>query len=131
MILQWLTRFDKTNDISWNFSGITLGFSEVLKYFVDFQFCLLYFQKMTAKFWFLSNRFKISKFRIFWWQTNVNITVTYWKEDSVWYEWLVYNSFLFLNPQNKKFIKIKLCLSVNGNAQQVWQFDSLTVRTFL
>ncbi len=60
----------------------------------------------------------------------VNITVTYWKEDSVWYEWLVYNSFLFLHPQNQKFIKVKLCLSVNGNVQQVWQFDSLTVWQF-
>ncbi len=28
-------RFHETNDISRNFSGITLGFREVLKYFVD------------------------------------------------------------------------------------------------
>jgi hypothetical protein len=29
-------RFHKTNDISQNFSGITLGFHEIVKYFVDF-----------------------------------------------------------------------------------------------
>ncbi len=45
-------RFHETNDISRNFSGITLGFREVLKYFVDFQFCFRYFQKMTPKFQF-------------------------------------------------------------------------------
>jgi hypothetical protein len=37
-ILQQLMRFHETNDFSGNFSGITLGFHEVAKYFVDFQF---------------------------------------------------------------------------------------------
>ncbi len=46
-------RFDKTNDISQNFSGITLGFHEVSKYFVDFHFRFWYFRKMTTKFQFL------------------------------------------------------------------------------
>jgi len=59
------TRFHKTNDISWNFSGITLAFHEIAEYFVDFQFCYGYFQKMTAKFQFLSIKFKIWKFRTF------------------------------------------------------------------
>ncbi len=43
-------RFHKTNDISQNFSSITLGFCEVAKYFVDFRFRFRYFQKMTPKF---------------------------------------------------------------------------------
>jgi hypothetical protein len=67
VILQ-LMRFYKTNDISRNFSGTTLGFHEVSKYFVDFQFHYWYFQKMTAKFWFLLNWFKISKFCTFRWR---------------------------------------------------------------
>jgi len=61
-------RIHKTNDISQNFSVITLGFHEISKYFVDFQFCFQYFQNMTAKFQFLSNRFKISKFHTFQWR---------------------------------------------------------------
>jgi hypothetical protein len=65
VILQYLKRFDETNDISQNFSGIILVFCEVLKYFVDFRFGFWYFQKMTAKFQFLSNRFEISKFCTF------------------------------------------------------------------
>ncbi len=68
MILQQLMRFHETNHISQNFSGITLDFCEVSKYFADFRFCFWYFLKMTAKFWFLSNRFKISKFHTFQWQ---------------------------------------------------------------
>jgi hypothetical protein len=51
-------RFHATNDISQNFSGTTLGFREVLKYCVDFQFCFWYFQKMTPKFQFHSYRFE-------------------------------------------------------------------------
>ncbi len=62
-------RFHKTNDISWNFSGITLGFHKISKYFVDFQFRFKYFQKMTAKFQLLLNRFEISNFCTFWWRT--------------------------------------------------------------
>jgi hypothetical protein len=42
-------RFHKTNHISQNFSGITLGFHKITKYFVDFQFLFQYFQKITAK----------------------------------------------------------------------------------
>ncbi len=61
-------RFYKTNDISQNFSGITLGFYEVSKYFVYFQFHYWYCQKMTVKFWFLLNWFKISKFCTFRWR---------------------------------------------------------------
>jgi hypothetical protein len=45
-------RFHETNDISQNFSGITLGFHEAVKYFVDFHFHFWYFQKMTANFLF-------------------------------------------------------------------------------
>jgi hypothetical protein len=62
-------RFHKTNDISQNFSGITLGYCEVLNYFVDFQFRFRYFQKMTPKFWFCLYRFKILKFWTWrWWK---------------------------------------------------------------
>jgi hypothetical protein len=61
-------RFHKTNDISQNFSGITLGFCEVAKYFVDVWFLFRYFQKMAAKFWFHSNIFEILKFRTWRWQ---------------------------------------------------------------
>jgi hypothetical protein len=50
----------ETNNISQNCSSITLGFREVAKYFGDFLFCFQYFQKMTAKFQFHLNRFKIS-----------------------------------------------------------------------
>ncbi len=64
-ILHELMRFHKANDISQNFIGITLDFHEIAKYFVDFWFRFWYLQKMTAKFWFLSNRFEISKFRNF------------------------------------------------------------------
>jgi hypothetical protein len=45
-----------------------LGFQEVSKYFVDFQFCLWYFRKMTPKFWFHLHRFEISKFQTWQWQ---------------------------------------------------------------
>ena len=62
------TIVNNTNDISQNFSGITLDCHEIAYYFVDFQFCSQYFQKMTAKFWFLSNWFKISKFRTWRWR---------------------------------------------------------------
>ncbi len=65
-ILQQLTRFHKTNEISQNFSGITTDFCEIAKSFVDFRF--RYLRKMTAKFQFLLNRIKISKFRSFQWQ---------------------------------------------------------------
>jgi hypothetical protein len=58
----------ETNDISQNFSGITLGLCEILKYFVDFRFRFKYLRKMTAKFWLLSNSFEISKFRTFRWR---------------------------------------------------------------
>ena len=65
IILQLLMRFHKTNNISQNFSGVTLGFREVSKYFVDFW----YFRKMTPKFQFLLNRFEIYKFCTFqWWK---------------------------------------------------------------
>jgi hypothetical protein len=67
-ILQYLARFHETNDISQNFSGITIGFWKDSKYFVDFWFRFWYFRKMIAKFWFLSIRFEISKFRTFRWQ---------------------------------------------------------------
>ncbi len=84
MILQQLMRFHKTNDISWNFSGITLGFHEVLNYFLDIWFCFRYFQKMTSKLQFLLNWFKISKFRTFQWQKliKVNIADTYRENDN-------------------------------------------------
>jgi hypothetical protein len=41
--------------------------------------CFWCFQKLTAKFWFHSNRFKISKFQTCWWCNlkKVNIAVTY------------------------------------------------------
>jgi len=70
-------RFHKTNNISQNFSGITFDFREILKYFVDF--CLQFFQKMTAKFQFLLNRFEISKFSDFLMAKvkKVNIAITY------------------------------------------------------
>ncbi len=68
VILQLLMRFHETYDISQNFSGITLGFCEILKYFVDFWFCFKYLQKMTAKFRLLLNSFKISKFCTFGWR---------------------------------------------------------------
>ncbi len=56
-------RFHKTNYILQNFSGITLNFCEIEKYFVDIRFHFWYFQNMTAKFQFLLNRFEISKLR--------------------------------------------------------------------
>jgi hypothetical protein len=59
--------FHKTNDISLKFSGMTLCFYEVLKYFVDFHFCFQYYQKMTLKFQFHSYRFEILKFRTWQW----------------------------------------------------------------
>ncbi len=62
VILQKLIRFHETNDISQNFSSITVGFREISKYFVDFWFRFQYFQKMTPKFWFRSYRLKILKF---------------------------------------------------------------------
>jgi hypothetical protein len=70
-ILQWdlLMRFHKTNNISWNFSSITLCFCKVAKYFVDFWFHFRYFWKMTEKFWFYLKRYEISKFRTWqWWK---------------------------------------------------------------
>jgi hypothetical protein len=48
-------RFQKSKDISHNFSSIILGFCSVAMYFVNFQ----YFRKMTVKFQFHSNIFKI------------------------------------------------------------------------
>ncbi len=66
--------FHETNNISWNFTDTTLGFCEVAKYFVDFQFCFRYFQKMTAKFWFRLNRSEISKFQTWqWWKLKKSI----------------------------------------------------------
>jgi hypothetical protein len=61
-------RFHKTNNISQNFSCVSIVFHEVSKSFVGFQFCFWYFRKMTAKFRFLLNRFEITKFRTFRWQ---------------------------------------------------------------
>ena len=58
----------ETNEISQNFSGITIDFCEIAKSFVDFCFCFCYLRKMTAKFQFLSKRFEISKFHTFRWQ---------------------------------------------------------------
>ncbi len=58
-------RFYETNDISRHFSDITLDFLEIVKYFVEFCFHFQYCQEMTAKFWFLLNRFEISKFSTF------------------------------------------------------------------
>ncbi len=58
-ILQKL-RFQDSKDISCNFSGIILGFCSVAMYFVNFR----YFRKMTGKFQFHSNRFKISEIQI-------------------------------------------------------------------
>ncbi len=58
-------KFHETNDISRNFSGITLDLLEVSKYFEDFQLSFWCFRKMTAKFQFLLNRFEISKFHTF------------------------------------------------------------------
>ncbi len=72
-------RFHKTNDISQNFSGKTLEFCEILKYFVDFQFRFQYFQKMTAKFQLLLKQiwnFKVSHFSMAK-VKKVNIAVTY------------------------------------------------------
>jgi hypothetical protein len=63
-ILQKLTRFHKTNNISWHFRVILLCFCSVWMYFVDFW----YFWKMIAKFWFHSNRFEILKFQTWGWQ---------------------------------------------------------------
>ncbi len=68
MILQYLMRYHKTNNISQNFSGLTLGFCDISKFFVDLLFHFQYLWKMTAKCQFLSNRFTISKFRTFQWQ---------------------------------------------------------------
>jgi hypothetical protein len=62
-----------------NFSGITLDFHDISKHFVDFQFYFQYFQKMTAKFQFHSNRFenfKISHFSMAK-VKKVNIAVNY------------------------------------------------------
>jgi hypothetical protein len=61
-------RFHETNEISQNFSGITIDFREIAKSFVDFRFRFRYHRKMTAKFRCLSNRFEISKLRAFRWQ---------------------------------------------------------------
>ena len=69
-------RFHETNDISHNFSGKTVGFCEISKYFVDFWFRFKYLQKMTAKFWLLLNRFEISHFSMAK-VKKVNIAVTY------------------------------------------------------
>jgi hypothetical protein len=51
--------FHETNIITKLFSDILLGFCEVAMYFVDFW----YFAKMTAKFQFHLNIFKILKFQ--------------------------------------------------------------------
>ncbi len=63
-ILQTFPRFHKTNNISWSFSGIIKLQCTLL----TFRFCFWYFQKMTAKFQFCSNRFKILKFQTWRWQ---------------------------------------------------------------
>jgi hypothetical protein len=68
--------FTIANDISQNFSSITLGFREISKYFVDFRVRFWYFQKMTAKLQFLMNRFKISKFRTFRWRKLKKLNIT-------------------------------------------------------
>ncbi len=71
-------RFHETNNISQNFSGKTVGFCEISKYFVDFQFRFWYFQKMTAKFQFLSNISKLQSFTLLIAKVKkVNIAVTY------------------------------------------------------
>jgi hypothetical protein len=61
-------RVHETNDISQNFSGMTLHFHKVLKYFVDFQFHFWYFRKMTPKFQFHSYKFEILKFQTLQWR---------------------------------------------------------------
>ncbi len=60
-------------------NGIILCFHSVAMYFVDFQFRLRYFWKMTGKFQFGSNRFEILKFWTWRWRKlkKVNITVTW------------------------------------------------------
>jgi len=63
-ILQKLMIFHGSNDISWNFSGIIPCFHSVAMYFEDFWFSFWYFRKMTAKFWFCSNRLKILKLEL-------------------------------------------------------------------
>ncbi len=68
-------RFHETKHISQNFNGITLAFCEIWKYFFDFQFHFQYFQKMTAKFWFLLNKFEIWKFcTLRWWKLKKSIS---------------------------------------------------------
>ncbi len=94
MIIQQFTRFHETNKISGNCSGITLGFCEISKYFVDFQFCFKYLRKMTVKFRLLWNRFEISKFHTFRWRKlkKVNITVTQVYNTGHWSIFFVRNS---------------------------------------
>jgi hypothetical protein len=58
----------------------TLDFREIAKYFVDFRFRFRYFQKLTAKFWFLLKQiqnFKVSNLAMVK-VKKVNIAVTYW-----------------------------------------------------
>ncbi len=64
-----------SSSISLNFSGIILGFCVVAKYFVDFRFRFRYFRKMTEKFWFRLNRFKILRFQTWrWWKLKKSIS---------------------------------------------------------
>jgi hypothetical protein len=79
MILQYLTRFQETNKISRNFSGITIDFREIAKSFFDFRFRFCYLQKMTVKFRCLSEliqNFKVLHFLMAK-VIKVNIAVTY------------------------------------------------------
>ncbi len=64
-ILWKLTQF---HEISWYFIGIILCFRSVAMYFVDFQFPFRCFWKLTAKFRFHLNRFKILKFQTWQWR---------------------------------------------------------------
>ncbi len=107
MILQLLMRFDETNNIAWNFSGITLGFHGASKYFIDFiWFRFRYFQKMTAKFRFLLNRFEISKFHTFRGRKlkKVNITVTYVKVVIQTIVYIVWSVLLHSKESRKLYI---------------------------
>jgi hypothetical protein len=54
-------RFHKTNDISQNFSGIILGFHEVLKYVLDFCIHFQYFRKMNFSVIFTDLKFQSFK----------------------------------------------------------------------
>ncbi len=78
-ILQKLTKFHDTEEMSWNFIGIVLCFRSVAMYLVQFRFRFWCFQKLTAKFQFHSNRFenfKVSNL-VMAKVKKVNIAVTY------------------------------------------------------